>query len=616
MFSRIKNWLLHGHVNVDLNQNLNQSQNQNQDQQNRRRDARRFRRYRDNLDPTITNGSELLNTTNENNYGNLTSDSGSVNTLESSHSPQDPDPFRNTNRILGENCCDWGSFPIRDGLLAPSAPFESSSDNGTELPPYPAIVDNEERENQQEINNTALPRRKLFPVTRTAPTLQKTPHPLRQRILQRVRNRLALQSPSRGVTVRNEERQVSSRGPIQPVESEARTERVAVENNTVVDQTNILENMAYQRPLVPVRLEMPKYSIPLSRVNVKAFIERWQAWATTQALPENMAKLYFALSFTNANAQNYFNIIANNAQVTNMQWNDYVNYFLAHCPFEDEDPRSVLQILNTKQPLLEKASLFIQRLRAQIHEEYGKYQEPDLVRLMIKTLQPPLVNYLYCKGPPETYSDLLRLIKYYEDSGLQVMGISAEALPKRNEGEQTKAISIWQEPKLENQVLPINQMSCEKDKSSDLIADAAAKLANALMPMLRKNARDDDRKPKNQDPIKDQNREQPRERRPEDKNCMYCGKPGHKIENCFKLDDEKARQQGRQNRGNRFNERGRNFRGNGRPNSDENPRVVNRANQLKPWYDQQNGQLPSNNFEQQEYEPQQGGWQNNRRHLN
>lgn len=123
---------------------------------------------------------------------------------------------------------------------------------------------------------------------------------MRQRIWNRVRNRLRWQSPFRRVD-RNTGQQLIPFQPTPQIANEARTEPIPQTDRPPLNQEPIIEEMAYQnkgsRPLVPVRLEMPKYSISLSRVNVKVFIERWQIWATTQVMREAMAKHYFAFSF-------------------------------------------------------------------------------------------------------------------------------------------------------------------------------------------------------------------------------------------------------------------------------------------------------------------------------
>jgi hypothetical protein len=84
------------------------------------------------------------------------------------------------------------------------------------------------------------------------------------------------------------------------------------------------DNMT-ERPLTNrVRLEMPRYSLPLSRLAVGAFIERFQYWAQSQGLDTDGAKIYFPQAFTNQHAQNFFAIHAKNQAVQNLPWNQYI----------------------------------------------------------------------------------------------------------------------------------------------------------------------------------------------------------------------------------------------------------------------------------------------------
>ncbi|OXA53726.1 Transposon Ty3-I Gag-Pol polyprotein [Folsomia candida] len=86
---------------------------------------------------------------------------------------------------------------------------------------------------------------------------------------------------------------------------------------------------------------------------------------------------------------------------------------------EVDDHTSVLDLLKSPKPELEKASVYLQRLRAAMSEEYTRHAEPDIIRLLMDNLDPSLRQFLECKGPPLTYGDLVSLVKHYEDRGLQ-----------------------------------------------------------------------------------------------------------------------------------------------------------------------------------------------------
>lgn len=179
-----------------------------------------------------------------------------------------------------------------------------------------------------------------------------------------------------------------------------------------------------------LNIEMPKYTLPLSRTALYAFIIRFQRWCQAKKISEDDAKLIFPQAFTNVHACNYFTINQADQIDASITWNDFIHKFITNCPFEAEDPKSVLEILQQKQLPLEKASIFIQRLRAQIVEDYSKYDEKDLIRLLTKNLNSHLQNFLECRGPPETYNDLMTLVKRYEERGLdKVVPYSPTAVP-------------------------------------------------------------------------------------------------------------------------------------------------------------------------------------------
>ncbi|OXA42498.1 hypothetical protein Fcan01_22814 [Folsomia candida] len=172
-------------------------------------------------------------------------------------------------------------------------------------------------------------------------------------------------------------------------------------------------------PLVNINLEMPKYGHELSKLGVRLFIQRFQRWAEAKRLTVIQAKLTLPLAFSNATAQHYFMI--NFAEQDNpaIDWATFINNFLTKCPMEADDHTSVLDLLKSPKPELDKASVYLQRLRAAMSEEYTRHAEPDIIRLLMDNLDPSLRQFLECRGPPLTYGDLVSLVKHYEDRGLQ-----------------------------------------------------------------------------------------------------------------------------------------------------------------------------------------------------
>lgn len=118
----LKNFVINGEV---------RAQPEQRQVENRVRDRRRFRPFRDNLDPSISDSHDILKTTtNENNFGELTSLNDTAYTLE--------------------------------------------SDDGTELPPYP-IIDDSLRKRIHANRSPPIERRVLFPLGRYETEDEKHP---------------------------------------------------------------------------------------------------------------------------------------------------------------------------------------------------------------------------------------------------------------------------------------------------------------------------------------------------------------------------------------------------------------------------------------------------------
>lgn len=167
-----------------------------------------------------------------------------------------------------------------------------------------------------------------------------------------------------------------------------------------------------------INVEMPKYTMPLSRLALRLFIQRFTRWTQAKGMSEQQSKLALPLAFVNPTAQNYFMIHYRDQEDDNINWEEFVTKFMRDCPMEEDDARSILDILGRKQAELEKASVYVQKIRAMVSEEYSKYAEPDVIRLMMEGLNPALRQYLECRGPPTSYHELLTMIKHYEERGL------------------------------------------------------------------------------------------------------------------------------------------------------------------------------------------------------
>lgn len=345
--------------------------------------GRRFSHLRDPIDPDSDREHQIVSPTDSSQCGVVTDDFGDTNSdpLPLSHLPSAPDPDHSASSILPGN--------INDNLL-----------NNQVRPPSVTFI----RENQP-VNfvPTPEPSRPLNPPPPPpANTFFFGPRALNPDAVFRFPS-----SPSPFIRP-----PPPNRPPVPPPTPAAATANMAARNF-------FTGSPPQPAPLVNINLEMPKYGHELSKLGLRLFIQRFQRWAEAKRLTVPQAKLTLPLAFSNATAQHYFMI--NFAEQDNpaIDWATFINNFLTKCPMEVDDHTSVLDLLKSPKPELEKASVYLQRLRAAMSEEYTRHAEPDIIRLLMDNLDPSLRQFLECKGPPLTYGDLVSLVKHYEDRGLQ-----------------------------------------------------------------------------------------------------------------------------------------------------------------------------------------------------
>lgn len=197
-----------------------------------------------------------------------------------------------------------------------------------------------------------------------------------------------------------------------------------------------------------INIDMPKYNQQLSKLALRLFIQRFELWGNAKGLNCKEAKLTFPLAFSNPTAQSYFTIHYKDQLDPKINWSDFVAKIVATIPYDVDDPTSILEILQRKKPELEKSSLYVQRLRALMGDDFEKFPEPEIIRLMINSLEPNIVHYLECKGAPTTYSDLMTALKYYEERGLQT------TLSQVNQ-------NAWQSPLPQPQTFPLSSVTSQ-----------------------------------------------------------------------------------------------------------------------------------------------------------
>jgi hypothetical protein len=253
---------------------------------------------------------------------------------------------------------------------------------------------------------------------------------------------------------------------------------------------------------------MPKYTRPLTKNGLQLFIQNYELWGLNKALKDEAMKLQFPLAVQNDIAQQWF--LINKTKITDAsKFPDFIKAFLDECPMEGEcDDLGVLDILAKKQKN-ERASLFVQKIRYQIGEDYVKHNEADLIRGMMKQLVIPIRRYLECRGAPKTYKELITMIREYEERG----GHEDEVKIKTETGVNLASSSF--------------EMEMLKDRIEEISASI-----KALTPQKFPSARREDNK--TQDVRRDGAGKQFQRTR-DFKNipkCFYCQKPGHVIANC------------------------------------------------------------------------------------
>lgn len=331
-----------------------------------------------------------------------------------------------------------------------------------------------------------------------------------------------------------------------------------------------------QRPQPPrtmashPNIEMPKYNSLLSKTALRTFLYRFQSWAHSKSLTEPQAKFSLPLAFSSATAQNYFTIRYNDQIDPTVSFSQMANDFLTQCPMEADDPTSILVVLQQRQTEFEKASLYIQRIRSQIGDEYTTYPEPDVIHMMMDGLQPTLRTFLECKGPPTNYTDLVALIVHFEKRGLQktlqgnyvtpaaivpppILPVIQPPIPVAPAPVST--IPIIPEP------LAVNYVSSNDFKTLQAQITNLSKAMEKLS-ATGNNTKQETQNPNNQSQNQTENQNRNNytrgngrgnsnsnsgSRRPQ---CGYCGKLGHYTNDCYsKQRDESQNQSGYTHRG-------------------------------------------------------------------
>jgi len=169
----------------------------------------------------------------------------------------------------------------------------------------------------------------------------------------------------------------------------------------------------------PINMEMPKFNMELTKQGLRLFIRRYVLWAAAKRLDEQASKLAFPLAFNNLTAQQYFLIHDADLMNNEVTWSQFVTKFVDNCPMEVTEHSSIFKILSKQQQVNERGSLYLQKMRYMIGQNFPQYHEKEVVSMMMEGLHKDLRHYLECRGTPLTYEQLLKNVQTYEDRGLQ-----------------------------------------------------------------------------------------------------------------------------------------------------------------------------------------------------
>ena len=163
---------------------------------------------------------------------------------------------------------------------------------------------------------------------------------------------------------------------------------------------------------------MPKYTQKLSKKALSLFLTNYQLWGKYRKIDDKALKLNLPLAMMNSTAQQWLNINMDILTDDAKSFDNLKTKMTNECPMEEEDQcLGILDVLARKQPEDEKASLFIQRMRFHIGEEFSKYDEQDIISSMVKQLNVNLRRYIECRGHPTTYNELIKIVQDYEMQG-------------------------------------------------------------------------------------------------------------------------------------------------------------------------------------------------------
>jgi hypothetical protein len=300
-------------------------------------------------------------------------------------------------------------------------------------------------------------------------------------------------------------------------------------DSTILYPSHLPYHIPYSNPHSSVQMEMPKYTQELSKQGLRLFIKRFELWAATKRMDEQAAKLAFPLAFNNLTAQEYFIIHDADLMNPHMNWNYFIQKFLRNCPMEVSDTTSIFKILGKRQQPDEQASIYVQKIRYLIGTDFAKYNEQEIISLMMEGLHSDIRHYLECRGTPLTYADLVSKIQVYEERGLPRYA----GIPVSNPT-FTPTISVAPAP-------PVMQVPMNYTHAATTTTDLEAAV-RALLDHFKTNQRAPTAPPVDRQGNSNQTGGPPgpNPSRRTQKFCTFCQRTGHEYANCYtRLDMER-----------------------------------------------------------------------------
>jgi len=165
---------------------------------------------------------------------------------------------------------------------------------------------------------------------------------------------------------------------------------------------------------------MPKYDKPLNGRELDLFFNHFKLWAGQQRLTENAMKATLALAFTADVAKEWCLLNYNITQDGGVSFDNFVKLFMEQVPMKKSSPLEVMTMLSTPPDPQNPVSGHLIRLRYRVGKDWPATadQEEGIIAQVVNSFPKELATYIACKDQPKNYTELLQLVREYEDQGI------------------------------------------------------------------------------------------------------------------------------------------------------------------------------------------------------